>query len=108
MLNLEIYENQSNFLLLDADQVSVLSKQLIEWECMRGKYLKKRYNFSSYLQAKHFVDGVAQFAETVNHHPQLLFGYKFVEVSIWTHNVDGLSAVDFAYAKDLDVLYLHH
>ena len=105
MPRLEIYKDRKNFSLLDNERIEELRGLLQSWDCIEDKLLRKRYNFDSYHAAKKFVDVVAQFAEDVNHHPELLFGYKFVEVSIWTHNVNGLSRVDFAYTQDLDDLY---
>lgn len=101
----EIYKDPKNFSLVNYDQIEELKCSLKSWDCIENKLLKKRYNFDSYQKAKTFVDAVVQFAESVNHHPEMILGYKFVEISIWTHNVGGLSKVDFAYAHDLDDRY---
>lgn len=105
MSQLELYKIPENFFLLEQDEISHRMTLLKEWECLEGKFLRKKYHFNSYREAKAFVDLVADFAEKVNHHPNLLFGYKFVEVTIWTHNVGGLSEADFMYTKDVDKLY---
>lgn len=105
MSRLEIYKDPNNFLLINQDEILGHVNQLKSWKCIDQKTLKKRFDFNSYSSTKKFVDVVADFAESVNHHPQLIFGYKFVEALIWTHNVDGLSKADFVYAQDIDDLY---
>lgn len=105
MPRIEIYKDRKNFLLLNHEGIEELRGSLKSWDCIENKFLRKRYNFDSYHATKKFVDAVAEFAENVNHHPELLFGYKFVEASISTHNVNGLSKADFAYTQDLDELY---
>lgn len=104
MNKLEIYKNPKNFSLVSSQEIPALMNTLDLWKCVDDKCLKKKYVFNSYQEGWAFVDAAAQFAENVNHHPQLLLGFKFVEVNIWTHNVDGLSRLDFALAQDLDWL----
>lgn len=105
MSNLEFYKNKQNFSPLAPAEISKQAQLLKHWDCPENKYLKRRYQCASYQEAKKFVDLIAEFAETVNHHPELLFGYKFVEVMIYTHDAGGLTKADFVYAQDIDNLY---
>ncbi len=54
--------------------------------------------FTGFIAAINFVNRVAGVAESINHHPDLSVHYKQVTVSCWTHDVDGLTALDFKLA----------
>ena len=46
----------------------------------------------------------ALWAEKWDHHPEWTNVYKMVEVTLTTHDVDGLSALDAKLARKLDSL----
>lgn len=66
--------------------------------------IEKTFHFSSYLQTMAFVNAVAFIAESSQHHPELLIHYQRCSVRWNTHEVQGLSARDFACAAKVDAL----
>ena len=59
----------------------------------------------NFLTAVHFIDAVAQIAETENHHPDLhLTAYRKLRIELSTHAIDGLSENDFILAAKIDKL----
>lgn len=66
--------------------------------------IEKTFQFSSYLQTMAFVNAVAFIAESANHHPELLIHYQRCSVRWNSHDVQGLSASDFACAAKVDAL----
>lgn len=66
--------------------------------------IEKTFHFSSYLQTMAFVNAVAFIAESANHHPELLIHYQRCSVRWNSHDVQGLSASDFACAAKVDAL----
>jgi 4a-hydroxytetrahydrobiopterin dehydratase len=66
--------------------------------------LHKRYRFRDFRQALAFSNAVGALAEEAGHHPQLLTEWGQVEVSWWTHDLQGLQALDFALAARTDQL----
>ena len=67
--------------------------------------VRRKFVLSDYGQARRFVDLVADLAEFEDHHPEIIFGYIYVEVIYWTHVVDGLHMNDFIMAAKTDAVY---
>ena len=64
----------------------------------------REWTFPTYLDGVHFAERVAQQAEAVRHHPDLLITYKKVKVSYTTHDAGGVTAMDLSEAASLDDL----
>ena len=78
-------------------------KSLDGWT-LEGDAIKKRYTFKTFLDAVAFVDRLAQEAERVDHHPDILINYKRVTLTYSTHDEGGLTEKDFAGAAAADRL----
>jgi 4a-hydroxytetrahydrobiopterin dehydratase len=50
------------------------------------------------------VNRVGGLAEEQGHHPDILLGWGKVEITLWTHAVDGLTESDFIMAAKIDRL----
>jgi 4a-hydroxytetrahydrobiopterin dehydratase len=48
-----------------------------------------------------FATHVGLLADQMDHHPDITIGYQKVKVSINTHDVDGISELDFVLARKL-------
>lgn len=64
----------------------------------------KTYKFKNFIDAFGFMTRTAIHAEKLNHHPEWSNVYNKVEVTLITHDVDGLSALDIKLARILDRL----
>lgn len=77
---------------------------LKEWT-RDGDVLVKTFKFDSYLAGLAFASTVGVIAEGLNHHPDLIIGWRSVTVSYTTHDAGNkLSAKDFAAAKSIDAV----
>ena len=65
-------------------------------------HLIKRFTFEDFQQALNFVNRVGAIAEAEDHHPDICFGWGRVEVTTWTHKVNGLTENDFILAAKID------
>ncbi len=81
-----------------------LLAQLRGWEIINEHHLHKAYSFPDFVSALAFVNHVGELAEQQKHHPDLLLAWGKVEVTIWTHKVDGLTESDFVLAAKIDQL----
>ncbi len=70
------------------------------WQ-VEGRELVKEFRFSSYLAGIEFVRRVALLAEAMNHHPDLVVGWRKVTVLLSTHSAGGLTRLDFALAGQI-------
>lgn len=67
--------------------------------------LEKRWEFSKYEKALEFVNQVAQLAITENHHPDLTFGWNYVNAVLTTHAIAAVSMGDLILAAKIDEIY---
>ena len=78
-------------------------KSLDGWT-LEGDAIKKRYTFKTFPDAIAFVNRLAQEAERVDHHPDILINYRRVTLTYSTHDEGGLTDKDFAGAAAADRL----
>jgi 4a-hydroxytetrahydrobiopterin dehydratase len=75
-----------------------------EWQVVNKHHLVRNYKFPDFKSALAFVNRVGEVAEEQGHHPDILFGWGKVEITTWTHAVDGLTESDFILAAKIDQL----
>ncbi|MCR9110595.1 4a-hydroxytetrahydrobiopterin dehydratase [Marivita sp. XM-24bin2] len=66
--------------------------------------ISKTFKFKDFVEAFGWMTRAAMWAEKWNHHPEWSNVYNSVEVTLTTHDVDGLSALDAKLARKLDSL----
>lgn len=66
--------------------------------------ITKTFKFSSFVEAFGFMTKAAIWAEKLNHHPEWFNVYNRVEVTLTTHDANGLSALDIKLARKMDKL----
>ena len=79
-------------------------KKLKRWS-IKGQSLHKEYKFKDFKTAIRFINFLAIQAEVLNHHPDLTNSYDKVTIDITTHEVKGLTEVDFTLAERIDDSY---
>lgn len=66
--------------------------------------ISRRYGFDNFAQALQFVQKVAELAESEGHHPDILFGWGYAEITFYTHKIKGLHENDFVMAAKVDAI----
>ncbi|NHQ73898.1 4a-hydroxytetrahydrobiopterin dehydratase [Roseovarius gahaiensis] len=66
--------------------------------------IMKTFKFKDFTEAFGFMTRAAIWAEKWNHHPEWSNVYNTVNVTLTTHDVDGLSALDVKLARKFDGL----
>jgi 4a-hydroxytetrahydrobiopterin dehydratase len=61
-------------------------------------------NFDTYKSGLVFASAVGFIADKLDHHPDLLIGYKVVTITVSTHSEGGLTELDFHLACQVDAL----
>ncbi len=69
-----------------------------------GEFLsiKKEFKFEDFVRAMEFVNKIAVIAEEEGHHPDIAIHYNKVDITLWTHFINGLSINDFIIAAKID------
>lgn len=73
------------------------------WALENGQ-ITKTFEFPSYLAGVTFVSAIAHLAEAMDHHPDLDLRYRKLRVAINTHDVGGISPLDFELARRIEAL----
>jgi 4a-hydroxytetrahydrobiopterin dehydratase len=73
-----------------------------QWQVTGGK-LTKTFKFKSFIRAFGWMSQIAIWAEKLNHHPEWCNVYNKVEVKLTTHDVGGISELDFKLAEKMEL-----
>ena len=86
----------------DADLAPLLDEG---WTMVEGRdAIHKTFQFKNFIEAFGFMTRTALVAEKMNHHPEWSNVYRTVEVTLTTHDANGLSALDITLAQKMDAL----
>ena len=86
---------------LSAEEIREALEGLNGWQTA-GDNLKKRFEFKNFAEALAFINKAGEIAERRDHHPDITFGWGYAEFQITTHDAGGITAFDFALAKEID------
>jgi len=92
--------------LTDAERSAQIDPLLANgWAMETGRdAIQKEFVFADFVEAFGFMTRAAIHAEKLNHHPEWSNVYKTVNVTLTTHDADGLSALDAKLGALLDKL----
>lgn len=72
-----------------------------EWSEVGGE-IQRTYLFDDFAASMGFVKKIADYAERVQHHPDILIRYNKVTLTVSTHDAGGITKKDFGLAKAAD------
>jgi 4a-hydroxytetrahydrobiopterin dehydratase len=88
-----------------------LSKEQIEFNIskvpgwtLKGNSIERVFVLEGFKEAVTFVNQIAEYAEDLNHHPDIRLQFNQVTVTLTTHEYMGLSGKDFALAQRINKL----
>jgi 4a-hydroxytetrahydrobiopterin dehydratase len=88
---------------LSQDDLTALLRELPLWKIEDGQ-LVRNLEFKDFAGAMAFVNQVAGLAEQANHHPDIAISWNKVTLTLSTHSAGGLTAKDFALAREVNDL----
>ena len=75
-----------------------------DWKIVDNRdAIYKKFKFKSFIQAFSWMTSVAIIAEKMDHHPEWANVYSTVEVTLTTHSAGGLTKLDLALARKMDL-----
>ena len=76
--------------LLNKEQIEENLQGLNNW-FIAEKVIKKKLKFNSYMDSIKFINEVADKAEELNHHPEMMVGWCEIEISFMSHDKGGVT-----------------
>jgi 4a-hydroxytetrahydrobiopterin dehydratase len=73
-----------------------------QWSVIDQHHIVRNFKFPDFRSALALVNKISALAEEQGHHPDILLGWGKVEITLWTHAVDGLTESDFILAAKID------
>lgn len=90
---------------LKGQELAKLQEEVPKWQVVDEHHLTREFTFPDFRTALDFVNRVGELAEEQGHHPNILLTWGRVELTLWTHKIDGLAESDFIMAAKIDKLY---
>ena len=84
-------------------EIQTALKTLNNWVLKEDK-IEKQFQFKDFSEALAFIVRIGILAEKQNHHPELFNVYNKVTIGLTTHDVSGLSDIDFLLATSIDAI----
>ncbi len=89
---------------LDDAELQAAMKLLEGWTLDEQQHLTRTFHFGSFAGAMGFMAAAAIEADKLDHHPNWSNVYDRVEVTIWSHDLGGVSALCVALARKMNEL----
>ena len=89
--------------LLTDDQITAELAGVPAWT-RDGSAITTVTERADFLDAMLYVGAVAYLAQTADHHPDIAISWNQVTLTLSTHSAGGLTAADFALARQISAL----
>ena len=90
----------------DISEIHKYLKKVYGWTVEKNKnnfyFLEKNFKFTNFSESQKFVNEVGNIAEDQGHHPDIIFGWGYAKIQIFTHKIKGLVESDFILAAKID------
>ena len=90
----------------DISEIHKYLKKIDGWDVKKNNeeyyFLEKNFKFENFLKSQKFINEVGNIAEAQQHHPDIIFGWGYAKVKIFTHKIKGLVESDFILAAKID------
>jgi len=70
-----------------------------------GKAIERAFQFQNFVKAMEFVNQIAEAAEAINHHPDILISYNKVTLALVSHDSGGVTQRDIKMAGRINELH---
>jgi 4a-hydroxytetrahydrobiopterin dehydratase len=87
---------------LKGTELAQIHQSVPQWKVIEEHHIVRNFTFPDFKQALAFVNRVGEIAEEQGHHPDILLAWGKVEITLWTHKINGLTQSDFIMAAKID------
>lgn len=89
--------------LLEPEDLQAALKKHPEWE-LEGAMLTRVIEFEEFMEGIDFVNDLAEIADELQHHPDILVQFTRVTLTLTTHEAGGITEADLDLAARIDNL----
>ena len=89
---------------MKGEELASFEKRVDGWSAIDEHHITKLFKFANFCEALRFVNLVGELAEEQGHHPDIYLAWGKVEITTWTHKINGLTENDFILAAKIDQL----
>lgn len=82
--------------------------EIPDWSILNEEIIKvqKEFQCQDFIAAVEFTNTIADLAETIGHHPNIfIHSYNKLAITLYTHNINGVSKDDLIMAAKIDELW---
>ncbi|MBI2419326.1 MAG: 4a-hydroxytetrahydrobiopterin dehydratase [Ignavibacteriales bacterium] len=91
-------------MLLSQTEIETKLAEVPSWK-YEGTELVKEFTFTDFIATIAFVNKVAIFAESMNHHPDLcIHKWNKLIITVSSHDAGGITERDFSLIKKIEML----
>ena len=94
----------------DISEIHKYLKKVDGWDVKKNDknifFLEKNFKFKNFIESQRFVNEVSNISESEKHHPDIIFGWGYAKIQIFTHKISGLVESDFILAAKIDKIKL--
>lgn len=87
---------------LKGQELENFRQSVPSWSVINEHHIQRQFAFPDFKKALEFVNRVGDLAEEQGHHPDIFLAWGRVEITLWTHKIDGLTESDFIMAAKID------
>lgn len=88
---------------LSESEIAAKIAEIPEWTEVNDE-ITRTYQFDDFNASMAFIAKIAEYAESVQHHPDILIRYNKVTLTVSTHDAGGITQKDFDLAAKAEVL----
>ena len=105
LLNKDCVKTRAETPKLQDTEIKELLKETPCWTISHETkipHLIREFEFSDFASSLEFVNQVGDIAEKQGHHPDIVFGWGYAIIQIFTHKIKGLVESDFILAAKIN------
>jgi 4a-hydroxytetrahydrobiopterin dehydratase len=89
-------------LILSEDEINLYLIEVPLWQ-LKNNSLVRELSAANFISAIGMINSIAIAAETIDHHPDILiYSWNKIRVTTTSHDMGGLTLLDFELAKKID------
>ncbi|HEX2978029.1 MAG TPA: 4a-hydroxytetrahydrobiopterin dehydratase [Candidatus Babeliales bacterium] len=90
---------------LTLEEINDLISNLPGWRAYHlptHNFMNKQFELRDFATALRFVNAVGEYAQKINHHPDISISYNKVTLALWTHSAAGVTEKDLVLASQIE------